>query len=98
MSHGPSTNWGKDKASGFKTRLGLWMFLLYSIVYAGFVLINSIWPKLMEKSVGNLNWAVTYGFGLIVFALVLALVYNALSSRAEVMYNDEYTDDEKEVF
>jgi len=98
MEHGPSTDWGKDNASGFKTRLGLWMFALYLIVYAGFVVVNSVWPGLMERSVGSLNLAVVYGFGLIAFALVLALVYNFLSCRAEERLNDVYTDDEEEEF
>lgn len=98
MDHGPSTQWGKDKAAGYKRRLGLSMFLLYSIIYAAFVAINSIWPGVMEIPVGSLNLAVFYGFALIVVALVLAVIYNALSSRAEERYNDEYTDDEQERF
>ncbi|MHB0911844.1 MAG: DUF485 domain-containing protein [Armatimonadota bacterium] len=98
MDHGPSTEWGKDHASEYKTRLGLWMFLVYSIVYAGFVAINSIWPKLMERVVGSVNLAVVYGFALIVLALVMALIYNALSGRAEERFNNAYTDDEEEDF
>jgi len=98
MEHGPATDWGEDKASGYKQRLGMWMFASYCIVYAAFVVINSVNPKLMSKSVGNLNLAVTYGFALIVVALVLAVIYNALSTRAEERLNDAYTDDEEEVF
>lgn len=98
MDHGPSTDWGADKASGYKTRLGLWMFLVYCIVYGGFVLVNSVWPKLMERTVGSLNWAIAYGFGLIGFALLLAIIYNALSSRAEERFSDQFTDDEEEEF
>lgn len=98
MDHGPSTDWGEDRASGYKTRLGLWMFLVYCIVYAGFIVINSMWPKMMERVIGSLNWAVAYGFGLIVFALIMAFVYNALSSRAEEKFNTQFTDDEAEEF
>jgi uncharacterized membrane protein (DUF485 family) len=86
MDHGPSTHWGEDLASGYKTRLGLWMFLAYGIVYAGFVIINSVSPKLMAMPVGRTNLAIVYGFGLIVLALVMALVYNTLASRAEERY------------
>ena len=98
MDHGPSTDWGEDRAARYKTRLGIYMFLVYCVVYGGFVAINSIWPKLMERTIGILNWAVAYGFGLIGFALVLAFIYNALSCKAEERFNEEYTDDEQEEF
>ena len=96
MDHGPSKEWGDDPAAGYKTRLGLWMFLAYCVVYAGFVIVNSVWPKLMENVVGSLNWAVAYGFGLIGLALVMAFVYNALSSRAEEKYQPTIEEEEEE--
>ena len=83
MKHGPATEWKEDKAAGYKTRLGLRMFFLYCIVYAGFVVINSIWPELMAKKIGSVNLAIAYGFGLIIFALILAVVYNTLCGRKE---------------
>ena len=98
MDHGPSTDWGDDKAAAYKTRLGIWMFFVYCIVYGGFVAVNAMWPKVMEKTLGNLNLAVAWGFGLIGFALVLAIIYNALSSRAEERFSTQYTDDEEEEF
>ncbi len=98
MDHGPSSQWGEDNAAAYKTRIGMRMFLLYCIVYGGFVLINSLWPKLMEKAIGGLNLAVVYGFGLIILALVMALIYNALACREEQRLNDAYTDDEQEEF
>lgn len=97
MDHGPSTHWGEDLASGYKTRLGLWMFLAYGIVYAGFVIINSVNPKLMAMTVGRTNLAIIYGFGLIILALIMALVYNTLASRAEERYAAMFgTKDEEE--
>lgn len=98
MSHGPSTNWGEDNASGYKTKLGMWLFLVYSIIYGGFVLICSVWPKAMQHAVGSLNIALAYGFALIGIALAMALIYNTLASRKEEQLNDPYTDDEEEVF
>jgi uncharacterized membrane protein (DUF485 family) len=98
MEHGPSTDWGDDRAARYKTRLGLWMFALYCIVYAGFIVVNSVWPNLMAKSVAGLNWAVVYGFGLIAFALLVAIVYNALCSKAEERFNTAFADDEQEEF
>jgi len=83
MSHGPSADWGKDGASAFKARLGVIMFCIYTIVYAGFIFINVFEPKLMKIDIGSLNLAIVYGFGLIVFAIVLAVIYNHFCTRAE---------------
>lgn len=97
MDHGPSTDWGQDVSSGYKTRLGIWMFIFYTIVYAGFVVINSMWPKVMEITIGSINLAAVYGFGLIVLALVMALIYNALSCRAEDRISRLYTRNEEDL-
>ena len=94
MAHGPSTQWREDPASGYKSRLGLWMFLIYGIAYAGFIVINSVRPKLMGTPVGSLNLAIAYGFGLILGAFVMAVIYNALCSRAEERLAPPRTDDE----
>jgi uncharacterized membrane protein (DUF485 family) len=60
------------------------MFLLYALVYASFVIINLVRPGAMEIVLfGGLNLAVAYGFGLIVFALLLALIYNRACGRRE---------------
>jgi len=89
MSHGPSANWGKDNASSIKLKVGMWMFLLYTIVYAGFILINLINPKLMALDIGSQNLAIVYGFGLIIFALLLAVVYNHICTIAEEKLNKD---------
>ena len=84
MLHEPAKQSGDDLASSYKSRLGVRMFFVYAVVYAGFVLINVLWPKTMSTIVfAGLNLAVVYGFGLIVFAMILALVYNWLCSRKE---------------
>ena len=84
MLHEPAPPRGRDYAVSEKMRLGVWMFLLYAVIYAGFVAINVFKPKLMEvRVIFGLNLAVFYGFGLIVMALVLALIYNALCRRHE---------------
>lgn len=93
MGHGPSSEWGEDKASSYKTRIGLRMFLAYCIVYAGFVIISAVRPKLMEEPVGSLNWAIAYGFGLIGLALVMAVIYNYLCGRAEKSLNGTSSDE-----
>ena len=84
MLHEPAAQAGKDYGAGYKSRLGVWMFLIYAFIYAGFVAVNLIEPKLMETVVAlGLNLAVFYGFFLIAFALVMALVYNAMCMRQE---------------
>jgi len=63
----------------FNTRLGLFLFLVYLTLYTGFVLINAFAADQMETIIlAGLNLAIVYGFGLIVFALVLALIYGML--------------------
>lgn len=77
MLHKPAAQSGPDHAQGYKSRLGVWMFLVYAVIYAGFVALNIISPLSMEKTIFlGLNLAVVYGFGLIIFALILALIYN----------------------
>jgi uncharacterized membrane protein (DUF485 family) len=85
MHHGPATESGPDPASRYKTRLGVVMFIIYTLVYAGFVMTNVLTEgRAMQTIVFmGLNLAVVYGIGLIVFALVLALIYNALCTRKE---------------
>jgi uncharacterized membrane protein (DUF485 family) len=79
MLHEPVGMRGKDPASQYKTRLGVWMLLGYAAIYVGFVAINLMAPALMETAVlFDLNLAVVYGFGLIALALVLAIIYNRM--------------------
>jgi uncharacterized membrane protein (DUF485 family) len=84
MLHEPAAKSGKDPAFAFKRRLGVVMFVVYAAIYAAFVLVNLLKPALMGWVVmAGLNLAVVYGFGLIVLALVLALVYNGICTRRE---------------
>ncbi len=85
MHHGPARDSGPDPASGYKSRLGVWMFIVYCLVYAGFVFVNVLTEgQAMQVIVfSGLNLAVVYGMGLIVFALILALVYNHLCTQKE---------------
>ncbi len=87
MGHGPAVKLGKDNASGYKTKIGICMFILYTLCYSGFVAIGTIDPSLMEMNFGGLNLAVVYGMGLIVFAFVLAIIYNGLCTKAELRMN-----------
>lgn len=84
MLHQPASSGGKDPAAPYKSRVGVRMFILYALFYAGFVIINLTSPLSMEKIVlMGLNLATVYGFALIIVALLLALVYDALCRKQE---------------
>jgi uncharacterized membrane protein (DUF485 family) len=90
MQHEPSEPSGEDHAMDYKARLGVRMFIIYALVYAGFVVINVAAPLAMEKTIiFGLNLATTYGFGLIIFALILAMVYNRLCAIKEAQKNPD---------
>ena len=58
------------------SRIGMILFLLYLLLYSGFVLLNTFYPQTMEATpVAGVNLAITYGFGLILAAFVLAVLY-----------------------
>lgn len=84
MLHEPATPVGKDPAGPYKMRLGIWMFIFYSLFYAGFVAINLLNPLAMGTIVFfGLNLATVYGFALIIVALIEALVYDAMCRKKE---------------
>ena len=57
-------------------RVGLWLFAVYVVLYAGFMALSAFYPERMRQSaIGGVNLAVAYGFGLILGAFVLALLY-----------------------
>ena len=65
-------------------RLGLFLFVLYTALYTAFVLLNAFKPELMEATpFAGINIAILYGFGLIVAALVLALIYGWLCKDSD---------------
>jgi len=84
MLHEPAAQAEKDPAFPYKKRIGVALFTVYALIYAAFIAINVIDPKAMETVLpGGLNLAVVYGFGLIIFALLLALVYNRICGVRE---------------
>jgi len=87
MGHGPAVKLGRDDASSYKTKLGVKMFIAYTIVYAAFVGINTVNPKMMESIIFGQTAAVIWGFSLIVLALIMAMVYNRLCTKAEERMN-----------
>lgn len=83
MSHGPSTVWKDDSSTKYKTKLGVIMFLIYALIYSSFIFINVAYPQWMRISIGSLNVAIVYGFGLIVIAIIQAFIYNHLCTLSE---------------
>lgn len=80
----------------FNTRLGLMLFVVYSLLYLAFVLINAFAADQMDRIViAGLNLAIVYGFGLILVAVGLAFIYGLLcrSEPAEVLDSSETSDD-----
>ncbi len=66
------------------SRIGLVLFFLYLLLYGGFVLLNTFWPTTMDATpLAGVNVAIWYGFGLILAAFLLALVYGFLCGPAE---------------
>ena len=90
MDHGPAVELGVDHAAKRKTRLGIWMFIFYTIVYGVFVAIGVLNYEAMSSIVfGDLNLAVTYGFGLIILAIIMGLIYNWRCTKIENQMNKE---------
>ena len=82
---------GPDNAAVYKVRIGVYMVILYALVYFGFIVINIINPLLMERIIfSGLNLAVVYGIGLIIFALILALIYNSMCLKKEAELNNTF--------
>jgi uncharacterized membrane protein (DUF485 family) len=85
MLHEPATPSSKDPAGPYKMRLGIRMFIFYSLFYAGFVAINLLFPQAMGAIViAGLNLATVYGFALIIVALIMALIYNGMCHKKEM--------------
>lgn len=60
-------------------RIGIVLFAVYLLLYGGFVFLNAFAADVMERTpIAGVNLAILYGFGLIIAALVLALVYGFL--------------------
>ncbi|MDA3940411.1 MAG: DUF485 domain-containing protein [Spirochaetia bacterium] len=84
MLHEPAAQSEKDYASDYKRKLGIKMFIVYGILYAGFVAINALIPGKMEtRMLFGLNLAVFYGFSLILIAIISGLFYNHFCTKEE---------------
>ena len=70
-----------DKKNDFRVtdlpnaRLGLVMFAIYTLAYAGFMGMCTFALPTMAEAPWGVNWAIIYGMGLILGAFVLAVIY-----------------------
>lgn len=61
-------------------KLGLILFAIYFAMYAGFIVITVIDYRILARELfGGLNLAIVYGMGLILAAIVLAILYAFLA-------------------
>lgn len=68
-------------------RIGLILFAIYLVFYAGFVLLNTFSAETMRSTpVAGVNLAILYGFALIITAFVMAMLYGILCRSSS---NDE---------
>jgi uncharacterized membrane protein (DUF485 family) len=88
MQHGLQTRATMEPTSSRtiarNARYGLILFVIYILFYAAFVYLSAFRLETMKQEIGGVTLAVLYGFGLIIAAFVLALVYMLLCrGRAE---------------
>jgi uncharacterized membrane protein (DUF485 family) len=63
----------------YNARLGLVLFAVYLACYVGFVVMAAVSQDILRRPAwGGVNVAVLYGFGLILGAFVISIVYMLL--------------------
>ncbi|MDP7018722.1 MAG: DUF485 domain-containing protein [Pirellulaceae bacterium] len=80
MDHGPNIvdpNENEQTAAR-NSRIGLILFFVYLLFYGGYVFLNAFAPHVMEIDTGVANIAILSGFGLIILAFVMAILYGWL--------------------
>jgi uncharacterized membrane protein (DUF485 family) len=88
MLHEPADVIATDNAAAYKAKLGVILFIFYTLVYSGFVVIGLTKPELMGlELIGGQNIAIVYGFGLIVLAIVMGFIYNYFCTKMENKLN-----------
>ena len=71
-------------AGSASSRIGLTLFWIYVLLYAGFMALVLFRPDLLSlRPFGGVNLAIAYGMGLIAGAFLLAIVYMAACRAVE---------------
>ncbi len=91
MDHGPAVQYEEhEEVVAYKSKVGIKLFFVYALVYAVFIIINTVSPTTMDiKVIFGINLASFYGFTLIILAIIMGLIYNSICSKKE----DEYEAD-----
>lgn len=88
MLHGEAVKLEKDESAALKSKVGLILFGVYALIYAGFVAINTLTPKAMgTRIIWGLNLSVVYGIGLIILAIIMGIAYNHFCTKMEDKMN-----------
>lgn len=86
----------RESVTKRKSVLGIRLFFIYLIFYAGFVAIGVFQYELLAVPIlGGVNLALAYGIGLILFAIILGVIYNFYCTRYEDE-SEDYVDQEGE--
>jgi uncharacterized membrane protein (DUF485 family) len=93
----PSASLNKGRSTILKELIGKWLFFLYAFIYGAFILINVFSPSFMGINVGSYNVAIIFGFGLILFAILLAFAYNQICSRTEQLLDKENEEEQTQI-
>ncbi len=81
LDHGPAAGGVDDSLDDQRrnARIGMLLFLIYTACYTAFVLTAAFAPERMAtRPWADINLAIWSGFGLLLLALVLSLVYSWL--------------------
>jgi len=72
-----------DAVVAHNTKIGVILFVVYVLFYAGFMGLSAFNPQIMSTPIlGGMSIAIVYGFLLIVVAMALALAYMRLSKNS----------------
>jgi len=84
MSADKSRSESAKDAGSASSRIGLGLFWIYVLLYAGFMALVLFRPDLLSlRPFGGVNLAIAYGMGLIAGAFLLAIVYMAACRAVE---------------
>jgi uncharacterized membrane protein (DUF485 family) len=73
-----------SRAERYNARLGLVLFVGYSLFYLAFTLVNAFEPELAQRRLlSGINLTTWWGLGLIISAFILALLYGLLCRHEE---------------
>jgi uncharacterized membrane protein (DUF485 family) len=86
LLHGPATGSENEPPEDLvvqvrNARLGLRLFGVYGLIYGLYVVVGAFLPGVMKTRLAGVNVAVVWGFGLIVLAFLMAIVYGRLCDR-----------------